>query len=135
MDDVVKHESARLTRLWLNAFTAAMEVESVPDETRRRILNRVLFGNPDGFAEVSMAVELHLTTRQPIPHIESHDYLSTACFHGEHGYCAAPTVNRDGSWNHLAPSYSSERDAPKNPAQCKFCKAPCRCQCHQGTPQ
>jgi len=71
-----------------------------------------------------------MTTPDLPPVNAPHDYLSTACFHGEHDYCSAPTVSRDGPWSHIGPSYSSERDAPKAPAQCKFCKAPCRCQCH-----
>lgn len=60
-----------------------------------------------------------------------HDYLSTACLHDFHDYCAAPTVSRDGTWAVLGPSYSTERDAPKQAAQCKFCSALCRCACHQ----
>lgn len=43
-----------------------------------------------------------------------HVYLSTACLHGEHGYCQAVT-GRCGS---------------KTPAVCKFCSAPCVCRCH-----
>ena len=60
-----------------------------------------------------------------------HYYLSTACLHGQHGYCAAPVVSRDGSWKVVGPSYSGEQDAPKSPAQCKFCPAQCRCRCHR----
>ncbi len=46
-----------------------------------------------------------------------HIYLSTACLHGQHAYCAA--CNRpDGT--------------AKEPGQCKFCAAPCVCECgHQ----
>lgn len=47
---------------------------------------------------------------------EYHDYLSTACLHGEHDYCSTATTRPDGT--------------AKVPAQCKFCKAPCRCPCH-----
>lgn len=43
-----------------------------------------------------------------------HDYLSTACLHGEHGYCQGADGER----------------GPKRPAQCKFCDAPCLCACH-----
>ncbi len=60
-----------------------------------------------------------------------HEYVSTACLHGIHDYCAAPTVSRDGSWWRIGPSYSSELGAAKQPAQCKFCGAPCRCSCHE----
>jgi hypothetical protein len=64
--------------------------------------------------------------------VTGHDYLSTACLHGHHGYCAAPTVTRDGEWATVGPSYSSLRDDPKIPARCKFCDANCRCACHGG---
>ncbi len=47
-----------------------------------------------------------------------HDYLSTACLHGEHGYCSAAT-KPDGR--------------PKFPARCKWCNARCRCDCHADT--
>ncbi len=46
---------------------------------------------------------------------QPHDYLSTACLHGEHGYCSAAT-RPDGR--------------PKFPARCKWCNARCRCDCH-----
>jgi len=62
-----------------------------------------------------------------VPHV----YLSTACLHGQHGYCSAPTVTRDGEWSTVGPSYTTERDAPKNPAKCKFCQARCVCDCHR----
>jgi len=60
-----------------------------------------------------------------------HEYLSTACLHGFHDYCAAPRVSRDGSWQVIGPSYSAMPDEPKQPAQCKFCDATCSCECHQ----
>lgn len=44
-----------------------------------------------------------------------HRYLSTACLHGDHGYCAAK-VGAQGE---------------KRPAQCKFCEARCLCSCHR----
>jgi hypothetical protein len=49
-----------------------------------------------------------------------HDYLSTACLHGEHGYCSAGT-RPDGR--------------PKFPARCKWCNARCRCHCHATQPE
>lgn len=47
-------------------------------------------------------------------HLSRHEYLSTACFHGEHDYCAA-MVGYQGA---------------KRPARCKFCDAGCVCTCH-----
>jgi hypothetical protein len=58
-------------------------------------------------------------------------YLSTACLHGLHGYCVAPTVTRDGEWKVVGPSYSSNEGEPKKPAECKFCPADCICTCHR----
>jgi hypothetical protein len=48
-----------------------------------------------------------------------HRYLSTACHHGEHDYCAAP-LRPDGT--------------EKKPATCKFCEARCVCPCHADQP-
>lgn len=47
-----------------------------------------------------------------------HVYLSTACLHGEHVYCQAATG----------------RVGAKKPAECKFCTAPCICECHRLVP-
>lgn len=44
----------------------------------------------------------------------AHVYLSTGCLHGDHDYCQA-TVGGVGR---------------KVPATCKFCGAPCVCDCH-----
>lgn len=44
----------------------------------------------------------------------THWYLSTGCLHGEHGYCQGKTG----------------RAGTKTPASCKFCGAPCQCDCH-----
>lgn len=52
---------------------------------------------------------LYETTTPP-----AHEYLSTSCFHGHHEYCRSMT------------GYQGN----KRPAQCKFCDAKCRCQCH-----
>ncbi|MFJ7999006.1 hypothetical protein ACIQ7D_17920 [Streptomyces sp. NPDC096310] len=43
------------------------------------------------------------------------DYLSTGCLHGEHAYCQGATGQA----------------GTKTPAVCKFCAAPCRCDCHR----
>lgn len=45
-----------------------------------------------------------------------HVYLSTSCLHAMHDYCKA----KEG------------QAGPKTPATCKFCAAPCVCQCHGG---
>lgn len=60
----------------------------------------------------------------------AHRYLSTACLHGRHDYCNAPTVSRDGTWQAIGPSYSALLGEPKTAARCKFCSAPCECPKH-----
>lgn len=53
-----------------------------------------------------------------------HQYLSTGCLHDKHEYCQADAVAKDGGV------------LRKVPAQCKFCEAPCICDCHsEGSPQ
>jgi hypothetical protein len=48
----------------------------------------------------------------------AHEYLSTSCLHGEHGYCQSGTgSNGTTEW-------------AKTPASCKFCGASCICPCH-----
>lgn len=44
-----------------------------------------------------------------------HRYLSTACLHGEHGYCQSDTG----------------LSGAKVPASCKWCGAACTCSCHR----
>jgi hypothetical protein len=48
----------------------------------------------------------------------THAYLSTGCLHDDHGYCQGMT-GLNGS---------------KRPGECKFCRAPCQCSCHQTRP-
>lgn len=48
----------------------------------------------------------------------SHVYLSTACLHKRHNYCASQ-VGTQGD---------------KRPARCKFCDARCICPCHADKP-
>lgn len=67
----------------------------------------LLIRHADG-SKSSWSVDLRVEEVAP------HDYLSTACLHSEHGYCAAP-VGQAG---------------PKVPATCKFCSARCQCVCH-----
>lgn len=55
-----------------------------------------------------------------------HYYLSTACLHQFHDYCAAPVARTDG--------YATRSGEPKTPAVCKFCQARCICPCHRGEP-
>jgi hypothetical protein len=47
----------------------------------------------------------------------THRYLSTACLHDEHGDCQVTAVRWDGT--------------EKKAAACKYCQAPCICDCHK----
>ncbi|MFF0277490.1 hypothetical protein [Streptomyces sp. NPDC004330] len=53
----------------------------------------------------------------------THDYLSTGCLHGD-------TVLPDGRTGHQYCQGHTGQAGAKQPAQCKFCSAPCRCACH-----
>lgn len=44
----------------------------------------------------------------------THNYLSTACLHGLHDRCGEKQAER----------------GEDGPPHCKFCDAPCRCECH-----
>ncbi len=44
-----------------------------------------------------------------------HEYLSTACWHGDHNYCQSMTGYQGA----------------KRPGRCKFCDAKCTCWCHR----
>jgi hypothetical protein len=48
-------------------------------------------------------------------HLNPHVYLSTGCLHGHHDYCNC-MVGVTGE---------------KRPGRCKFCDAPCTCECHR----
>lgn len=54
-------------------------------------------------------------------------YRSTSCRHDKHDYCSAP---------HVPDRVTTGRGMTsgiryKDPAQCKFCGAPCTCPCHR----
>jgi hypothetical protein len=49
-----------------------------------------------------------------------HEYVSTACQHDRHDYCAGATRQDGGD---------------KVPMRCKWCPALCRCQCHARLPE
>jgi hypothetical protein len=53
-----------------------------------------------------------------------HVYLSTGCLHGD-------TVLPDGRTGHQYCQSHTGHSGEKQPAQCKFCAAPCTCHCHQ----
>lgn len=54
---------------------------------------------------------------------QPHHYLSTGCLHGDH-------VLPDGRTGHQYCQSDTGKAGAKQPAQCKFCGAPCECTCH-----
>ncbi|MGW5477686.1 hypothetical protein [Streptomyces sp. NPDC004008] len=50
--DPVQHAQTELMRRTLEATERAMADEGVPDEARRRVVNRVVWGEPEGFVDV-----------------------------------------------------------------------------------
>lgn len=54
-------------KAWLKVFDELTQAEEIPDATRRRVLNRFLFGHPDGdvFAKASLAVESAVAPMAP----------------------------------------------------------------------
>lgn len=66
----------------------------------------------ENFDELTLAEMLAAGDRASHP--DTHRYLSTSCLHGEHSYCQSNTGAA----------------GTKTPAQCKFCAAPCVCDCH-----
>ncbi|GAB2696608.1 hypothetical protein [Kitasatospora kifunensis] len=62
---------------------------------------------------------LQMTDRQGAVH----DYLSTGCLHGD-------MVLPDGRTGHAYCQSDTGAAGTKTPAVCKFCGAPCRCDCH-----
>jgi hypothetical protein len=69
-------------------------------------------------ADGTMAAQVRIPAPGRTIMAEPHQYLSTACLHGEHGYCQSMTgSNGSTEW-------------AKTPASCKVCGAPCTCPCH-----
>jgi hypothetical protein len=58
----------------------------------------------------AVCADILATNRRPV-----HEYLSTACWHGDHNYCKS----------------MSGYQGKKRPGQCKFCHAKCSCSCHK----
>lgn len=58
------------------------------------------------------------------PGTDEHRYLSTGCFHGD-------KVLPDGRTGHEYCQGEVGAVGAKKPAVCKFCPAPCRCDCHK----
>ena len=71
MDEALKHAAEHsdlaAVKAWLTLFDQLMQAERIPGDTRRRVLNRCLFGDPRGdvFAKVSLDVEAAVAAMDP----------------------------------------------------------------------
>lgn len=52
LEDPVQHAQSELMRRTLDAADRAMADEDVPEEVRRRVVNRVVWGEPEGLVDV-----------------------------------------------------------------------------------
>ena len=50
--DPVQHAQTELMRQLLDAADRAMAIEGVPNEDRRRVVNRIVWGDPEGLTDV-----------------------------------------------------------------------------------
>jgi len=71
VDEVLKHATEHAgiaeVKAWLKVFDQLMQAEQIPDVTRRRVLSRFLFGDPDGdvFEKASLEVEAAVAAMDP----------------------------------------------------------------------
>ena len=56
LHDVVQHREAEQLRQTLAAVERAMVEERVPEEARRRVINRMVWGEPEGLVDVHTKV-------------------------------------------------------------------------------
>lgn len=80
-------------------------------------MTRVAFGTcyPGHVSTVSRLLRMRAFLHPAARTADEHTYLSTACLHGEHGYC----------------QHHTGLSGAKTPGVCKFCAAPCVCPCHE----
>lgn len=74
--------------------------------TAKRLMEGIEAARQQGYADAIAAMR-----------DQAHVYLSTSCLHDEHTHCQTEAQRYDGT--------------PKVPATCKFCGAPCVCDCHE----
>ncbi|MFL6096097.1 MAG: hypothetical protein ACJ71Y_11665 [Blastococcus sp.] len=52
LQDPVQHAQVELQRRLLDAAERAMDAEGVPEEARQRVVNRIVWGDPEGVVDV-----------------------------------------------------------------------------------
>ncbi|HEY6114639.1 MAG TPA: hypothetical protein VI172_01660 [Candidatus Dormibacteraeota bacterium] len=57
LNDPVQHAQTELMRRTLDAVDRAMADEGVPDDVRRRVVNRVVWGEPEGLVDVHAQID------------------------------------------------------------------------------
>lgn len=102
-------ERDRLSRLHLTALgdlgIATHRLDQIRDAAR--LHRQQLISTRELYAVIE-------ADEAPVPEATGHVYLSTGCFHGDHGYCKSMT-GLNGS---------------KRPGECKHCGTKCTCGCH-----
>ncbi|MFF7881021.1 hypothetical protein ACH40F_07915 [Streptomyces sp. NPDC020794] len=56
LEDPVQHAQAEMMRQLLNHAERAMADEGIPPEVRRRVVNRIVWGEPEGYVDVRARV-------------------------------------------------------------------------------
>lgn len=67
LHDVVQHREAQQLRQTLAAAERAMADEGVSDETRRRVINRIVWGEPEGLVDVHARVRDEVLAAYELP--------------------------------------------------------------------
>jgi hypothetical protein len=80
LKDPVQHMQAEVLRQTLNMVERALIDEGVPEETRRRVLNRAIWGEPEG------RVDVHARMRDPEKLRRERDLLLTTFDPSEFGF-------------------------------------------------
>lgn len=67
IEDPVQHAQTELMRRMLDATDRAMADEGVPEEVRRRVVNRVVWGEPEGFVDVHARIREQVLAAYDLP--------------------------------------------------------------------
>lgn len=67
LEDPVQHAQTELMRRTLDATDRAMADEGVPEETRRRVVNRIVWGEPEGLVDVHAKIRNQVLALYDLP--------------------------------------------------------------------
>ena len=101
------------------AFDEAMKDEQIPPRTRQRVLNRFLFGNPDGDEQATLGADFAAqmlrhapSSAEPVRDIDGRPAFPTDRMVRRINYVGPPYVVRPGQHNdreHAAPDKEPDR--------------------------